>query len=226
MNQDNPTLTGLIYTLGISNHISGFRGFIPSFELNKLTLEEAILHMNNSTNKTGKKKYTLSKKSRKKLSECPKWLHQPLSQLLVGFAEANSYHNSAIRNIDPQVIESLFLQFDYTSIQNSVNNDYAFYDDLMDKIDEQALYFSSMLVMRSCEQFIAYVDSAMLENSFEDDFQYVFPTLLGDIIISGISDHKYSDEKALVIIDFGGNDTYKGAIASTSFGQPISVLID
>ena len=55
---------------------------------------------------------------------------------------------------------------------------------------------------------------------------FVINTPAGDIIFGGQQDDTYTSPHALLLVDSGGNDTYKGRVASNTFEKPVSVLID
>ncbi|MFQ5504796.1 MAG: HEAT repeat domain-containing protein [Planctomycetota bacterium] len=61
----------------------------------------------------------------------------------------------------------------------------------------------------------------------EGDVRLYLPTRMGPILIGGPGPTRYEGD-AFVIVDFGGDDTYRGRVASASFGmdRPVSILID
>jgi hypothetical protein len=215
-------LSKVFYATGLANHINGFRGFIPAVAEPTESLSDFISRLNsfNSNNLLNKKQL------RKEIAIIPQWLQPHLTRLLNGFAKAMEYQQLAVRNVDKQAINNLFSLRNYDQVQEPEFKEYYLFEDIMNKIDEQSLYFASELLVRSCEQFASVVDSLLETTPETNSFHVEIETSLGTIIISDSSDSDYSVESPLLVIDLGGNDTYKGGIAATSQQHPFSVLID
>ena len=215
-------LSKLFYAAGLANHTTGFRGFIPEIGEPSKTLLELISQLN----KFGSGKDINRKKTERELNKIPLWLQSQLTKLLNGLTKAMEYHQLAIRNVDKQMIDKLFSLQNYDQIQEPGFKEYFLIEDIMKEIDEQSLYYTSMLVIRSCEQFASVVDSLIKTNAVTANFHVEIPTSLGSIIISDNSESEYSYSSPLLVIDLGGNDTYHGEIAATSASHPFSILID
>jgi len=62
--------------------------------------------------------------------------------------------------------------------------------------------------------------------SFGGEFEFVFSTPLGKIVLNDARDNFYEDKDYFIIIDLGGDDLYKSGAASWDYQHPISILID
>lgn len=220
-------VSGLFYSIGYSNQLSGFRGFPVAFgSKTSETLEAALFEFFNSTRKIGQSNIRLKKSDLRDFLLLPSWLHQPLKHLIQRLSMASEYHAIAMRNVRQENARHLFNQSNYLNIQDGNSKNYYLYADLMTQIDEQSLAYSSMIVFSACEAFCADVDTLYSINT-ESEFEYQLQTPIGEIIIAdGRQQNHNKLESPLLIVDFGGNDTYKGSVASTSFNHPFSILID
>ncbi len=93
------------------------------------------------------------------------------------------------------------------------------------KMDKKALFTASMIIQRGIEQAVEVLENvAFVEDTailFEGDVDF------GTIIVGGAGNNTYSDDYA-IIIDFSGDDTYRGRCA-TGIGRladPFGVVID
>lgn len=102
-------------------------------------------------------------------------------------------------------------------------------EDCARDIDMNSIYYAGYKLLESGEQL---ADTLIKLKASEKDINFKnlnlnISTPIGRIVLSGTKDdsHEYND--ALLVIDFGGNDTYKGATGSTpSLDIPISFCID
>ncbi len=91
---------------------------------------------------------------------------------------------------------------------------------LMDKIDMNSLIDGSLIVARVVDKAPAY-----LKSSNDKDFAFTWETPIGKIALNGKKANVYDGGPYILIIDTGGNDTYKTA-ASATYAVPVSVCID
>ncbi len=215
-------LSKIFYDAGLSNQIRGFRGFVPSLPETSESLEELIAKLDHfqSHRQRSVPHY------KKAASDIPEWLRSPLANLLNGLAESLEYRQKAIRHVDQKLMERLFSLQRTVEIQEPEFENYDLIEDIMNGLDEQSLYASSAWVVRSCEQFVSRVDSLLATGVAVHGFDIEIETSLGAILVSDDRDRVYALHSPLLVVDFGGNDTYKDEIAASSIGHPISILID
>lgn len=176
--------------------------------------------------KLGTDRLISSEKLQNDLSKLPQWLHVPLAKLLREFRRSIKYNRLSTNGIPVEVKNELF---DFTGIQTL--NDSDSLHSLA--IEKAAKKFNSYFVCKSaicmadaCSLFIQTVDSLSVLHSFSQTFHVEIQTSVGMIIISDKSDREYDLVNPLLVIDIGGNDTYRGAFAATSQTTPVAVLID
>ncbi|MDP8206410.1 MAG: hypothetical protein P9L92_07100 [Candidatus Electryonea clarkiae] len=101
-------------------------------------------------------------------------------------------------------------------------------DDCARDIDMNSIYYAGYKLLASSELLADTLK--MLRSSLKIDWknqELNVETPIGRIVLggSGKNEHRYSD--ALLVVDFGGNDTWYGAVGSTpSLDIPVSLAID
>jgi len=61
---------------------------------------------------------------------------------------------------------------------------------------------------------------------FEQDFEFVFPTALGKIVINDRRNNFYENDDYFIIVDLGGDDFYKSGACTRDYQHPISIILD
>lgn len=93
------------------------------------------------------------------------------------------------------------------------------------KIDREALYAASMIIQRGIEEAVEVLENV----DFVEDTAILFEgdTDFGTIIVGGTGSNTYGDDYAL-IVDLGGDDTYRGRCASGigKISHPFGVVVD
>lgn len=224
------------YYTALSKHTSSFRGYKPMLdhtfpEIN--TIDEALNnlfaiirnHTNNPTNIS-----VLSKPDTKeRLKSIPLALRWEINQLLNSIALAYQWHQVAIRNLDRNKMEAVFKVRDFSLSQYDGEIYYPEFDDCEKDIDKTSLFNSSIILLSALDSFKYRCDSILKTQVFDlSNVKVDLSTPIGSILINGSEEDEYtSDGSKLLIIDFGGDDTYYKSVASTaSIHNPISLLID
>lgn len=101
-------------------------------------------------------------------------------------------------------------------------------DDCAQKLDFNSLYYAGYKLLESSKML---ADTLLaLKNLKGIDWKKQnmnVETPIGRIVLSGSGDDRHEYTDALLVVDFGGNDIYRGAIGSTpSLEIPISLAID
>ncbi len=176
--------------------------------------------------KLGTDRLISSEKLQNDLSKLPQWLHVPLAKLLREFRRSIKYNRLSTNGIPVEVKNELF---DFTGIQ-TLNDSDSLHSRAIEKAAKKFNpYFvckSAICMADACSLFIQTVDSLSALHSFSQAFHVEIQTSVGMIIISDRSDSEYDLVNPLLVIDIGGNDTYRGAFAATSQTTPVAVLID
>ena len=167
-----------------------------------------------------------SEKLRNDLSNLPQWLHVPLAKLLCEFRRSIKYNRLSTNGIPKDVKNELF---DFTGIQTLYDSDSLHslaIEKAAKKFNPYFVCKSAVCMVDACSLFIQTVDSLSALHSFSQAFHVEIQTSLGTIIISDRSDRQYDLVNPLLVIDIGGNDTYRGTFAATSPTTPVAALID
>ena len=148
-----------------------------------------------------------------------------LAGLLENLREAIYWRHLAIRNIPPDVQQKVFHIRDLSETQGDGMVYYPEIDDAARGIDFESLCYASLKVAAAVER----AEKALRPKAalVPLDFLLNFPTLYGRLIITGPGAGQINGNDCLLIVDFGGNDTYTGSAGATS--RPdigVSVVLD
>jgi hypothetical protein len=103
-------------------------------------------------------------------------------------------------------------------------------DDCARDLDFNSLIYASYKLLESSEQLADTL--VALKRSPRDDIDWRTQNLnvetpIGRIVLSGTGNDKHQYSDLLLLVDFGGNDVYRGAVGSTpSLEIPISLAVD
>lgn len=166
---------------------------------------------------------------KEKFKLLPPEIKLSLSKLITNIADAYHWRQVAVRNVSAKDMQKVFNIRDFSFSQGDGTLYYPEFDDIMKTIDLQSLYYSAQKVVSATDLFRYEVDS-LLNNHKEyklDKINIELETPLGTIAVKGTGNDEHNYTNPLIVVDFGGNDTYNGTIgASSSIDYPISVCID
>jgi hypothetical protein len=60
----------------------------------------------------------------------------------------------------------------------------------------------------------------------QGDFLFEWPTVLGKVVVAGAGSHEHAAGQYLLIMDTGGDDTYRGGAANAGVANWVSIIID
>ena len=107
---------------------------------------------------------------------------------------------------------------------NEVIDDYKLQQELLN-FDRLPLLLATKLIVKAVEEALPELKALAQSELFFDSVSY--STSFGKIVIGGIKDNKYNFKKApLLLIDFGGDDSYNQAAAVNAGRQSVSISID
>ncbi|MBR9976852.1 MAG: hypothetical protein KFH87_02085, partial [Bacteroidetes bacterium] len=86
--------------------------------------------------------------------------------------------------------------------------------------DGQSAAWGAMLLAQAVEKELPTL------RHLAGDYNCDIPTPIGRIMLRGTSDNLHAAHDCALLIDFGGDDTYLGAVAASSPDLPVSLLID
>lgn len=226
----------LLYYLGIDKLNPGlFRGYYDYEGLNppQLPEEEPLLAAYNRLLSVKNKPRGLShsscanpqKRAESEIEKLPKELHSPLGKYLVYLKRAYNWHMKGIRNVEKEELNKVYQIRDFGRTQPGAQKFYPSIEDLEKSLDKSAIFTASQQVSFATGGFVNEVKK--LSNDVGKFGIASIPTPIGRIVISDSQTHSHNYSDALLIVDFGGNDQYKGIVgANPSPHIPISVCID
>jgi len=229
-------LYNLVYFLGVERKLGGFRSYganLAETTLAENPLAESISDLYLAAGRKMEFK-TFDKVSdwpdfkedlNQSLASLPADLHTPLALLIANLREALYWRDLALRNIPADTRQKVFRIRDLAETQGDGMVYYPEIDDAASALDFASLCYAGLKVAAAAEK--AEKAMALAAHDVPLDFHFDFPTPYGNIIINGGNPHEIEADNCLLIVEFGGNDTYHGAIAATSRpDHGLSVVID
>lgn len=175
----------------------------------------------------GKISIDLEEELNEQIENIPERIQKPIAQLIYGMIEIERWHNQAIRNIEANNLQKVFNVRDYTATQADGVKYYPEVEDVADNIDFPSLYYAAMNAIYLLEQVKKELLEIVKNKSMDlRNLYFEQKTPIGRIIIGNSKDNIYDYKDIALLVDFGGNDTYKGVIGASSLEIPVSIAID
>jgi len=221
-----------VQRLGIDPKFGGFRGYSANLIVPETPLDEAILEL---TRLAGRpvRIHTFGQDlpyptPREDLVEAvaalPQGVGPILGQLVLNVADAYHWAELAFRKVDGDdravvarrynVGEEMIDAFDYCPE----------IDDVARTLDEASLWYAAQKAVQALDDARVALQGLGLDEAGGISFDWETP--LGWIRIRGAGDDTVDGTDALLIVDLGGNDTYTGGVAASTFDRPIGLLLD
>lgn len=155
----------------------------------------------------------------------PYEIRRPLGMLIENIREAMEWREIALRNVPYAVRQKLFYIRDIADTQGDGQVYYPEIDDAAQSIDFESLFYAGLKVAEAAEKFEHDIQTYRVE--VPPDYEFDFPTPFGQIILRGTNDNTTDASDCLLLVDFGGDDTYTGPVGATSRpDRGISIAID
>ncbi len=155
-------------------------------------------------------------------------VQKALAATLLNLLHAYHFRQTAMRNVDYEQAVACWRLRHLGETQFDGLEYFPQLDDCARNLDFNSLYYAGYKLLESSEQLADTLLALKANKSIDWKKQNLnVETPIGRIVIAGTGDdrHEYSD--ALMVVDLGGNDVYRGAIGSTpSLDIPISLAID
>ncbi len=215
--------------LGVDKRIAGPRGYrltgesIPGGPAPLARAMEKMYAVGGKETTWARRRRTVEKQ----IEEIPPELRKPFAALLWEVAEACEWQQVAVRRIPAETRKKVFSN---RSLHLSPHQQAYFpeMDDTARLIDEISLYHAAVQAVQAvetaCRRFEAVLASKELDIK---DLHFEFDTPLGEVVLAGTGNDRHLRRNCAVLVDLGGDDTYDGAVGSTtSLELPVSVAID
>ncbi len=229
-------LYNLVYFLGVERKMGGFRSYganLIAAPAGNAPLIDAVEDLYISAGK--KMQYITFNKAadwpdlRKDLADevkkLPPAVPAILAELIANLRDAIYWRELALRDIPPEVRDKVFRIRDLAETQGDGMVYYPEIDDAAQNIDLASLCYAGLKAAAAAERAAHELTASAA--SVSGDFHLDFPTPYGRIVINGTDANETDADNCLLIVDFGGNDTYSGPVAATSRpDHGLAVVID
>ena len=160
-----------------------------------------------------------------KIALLPDSVQLPMAELIENLREAQYWRDLAIRNVSESVRNEVFFIRDLSETQGDGMVYYPEIDDAAKAIDFESLCYAALKIAATSER--AEKKLTLLLRKIPAGFALDIPTPYGRIVINGKESATTDATDCLLLVDFGGDDTYTGAAGATSRpDRGISVFID
>lgn len=229
-------LYNLVYFLGVERKTSGFRSYGANLIEPPGGETPFIQAIENLYLTAGAKTsfYTFGKKAdwpdlkkniESQVGSLPLAVRSELAGLVENLREAIGWRQTALRNVTEETRRKVFYIRDLSETQGDGMVYYPAIDDAARTIDFESMCYAALKVAAASEK--AEVALKPLAKDIPVDFYAEIPTPYGKIILGGREDNNINGAYSLLIVDFGGDDSYTGPVAATTRpDHPLSVLID
>lgn len=148
-----------------------------------------------------------------------------LAALIENLRDACFWRETALRNIPGDVQDDIFYIRDLAETQDDGKIYYPQIDDAAKAMDWESLWYAGLKAAAAVERAAKGLKPYIKD--IPADLALDIPTPYGRIVINGTGADTADGDDCLLIVDFGGNDRYRGAVGATSRpGRGVSVAID
>jgi hypothetical protein len=219
--------------LGVDPRFGGFRGYNANLIAEPTPLAEAILEL---TRRAGRptKYVTFGMESpypkpvealAAETEAIPEELSKILGQLVLEVAEAHRWAELAFRKVDAadrvavagrtNLGEELIDALDYAPEV----------DDVARAWDEASLWYAGLKSVEALDRARQQI-AALEDVEAPADLAFDWETPWGWIRVRGSGDDTVDGTDALLVVDLGGNDIYRGGVAASTATRPLGLLLD
>ena len=216
--------------LGINPKFGGLRGYTTNLTAKDTPLDQAILAIYEAAGRTSYP-YTfsmelpypkLAEQLAERIEVVPEAVHPELGRLIMNIIEARRWAELAFRNVPVQSKLEVSRRFNLGEEQVDAWDYCPAIDDVARTWDEASLWYAS-------EKCVQALDNARIVLAQAEDvpaFAFDWETPWGWIRIRGTGNDEVDGTDALLIVDLGGDDRYRGAVAAADARRPIGLLLD
>jgi hypothetical protein len=145
-----------------------------------------------------------------------------LGQLIVNIIDAHRWADLAFRNSPMELRVAVSRRFNFGEEEVDALDYCPEADDLARTWDQASLWYAGL----KCVQALDHARLALAELPPAPAFAFDWRTPWGWIRIRGGGNDIIEAVDPLLIVDLGGDDTYRGGVAASAPGRPVSLLLD
>lgn len=221
-----------VQRLGIDPRFGGFRGYNANTLAPHTPLDEAIMKLTEMAGRPThistfgmelpypKPKEALAAQ----VAPIPADVSKILGQLVLNIADAHHWAELAFRKVDGN--DRLTVATRYNVGEEMIDAyDYCpAIDDVARTWDEASLWYAAQKCVQALDD--ARVQLKALDLANLPPFAFDWESPYGWIRIRGRDTDEVDGTNSLLIVDLGGDDTYRGPVAASSARHPVSLLLD
>lgn len=226
------TLYQAVQQLGIDPRFGGFRGYSANLTAPLTPLDEAILELTRAADRPTR--FTtfgdespyprLEETLARQVTVLPAGAGPILGQLVLNIVEARRWAELAFRSVNPAARFEVARRYNLGEELIDALDYCPAVDDMARTWDEASLWYAAQKCVDALD--LARRTLQGLDLGRVPDFVFAHETPWGWIRIHGGGRDRVDGTDALLVIDFGGNDTYLGGVAAATAERPLGLLLD
>ncbi len=226
-------LYNAVHVLGVNPRFGAMRGYATNLTSQETPLDEAILALYRAAHRTTKP-FTfhmelpypqLAKDLAEQVKVVPESARPILGQLVIDVIDAHYWADLALRNTDGCKRMVVARRFDVGQEQVDAYDYCPEFDDLAKTWDEASLWYAAEKSVQALDRARIAL-SKLGELKSAPPFSMDWRTPWGWIRIRGGGNDEIDGTDALLIVDLGGDDRYRGGVAASTADRPIGLLLD
>ncbi len=167
---------------------------------------------------------------RKQIAALPQPVATEAARIVFSMASASRWHTRAFRRLPRPLYERIAPRINYLVFHRGTQEELKYdFLEAIGLVDYRFLYTGALELADAIDKAVETLKDFDPESAKADrsDFHFSYDTPLGRIVIDSGSDSVYNEaENYLLILDFGGNDTYSKGGANKDLDHPFSLLLD
>jgi len=219
------------HILGVNPKYGGMRGYATNISEEPVALDTAIVNLYRAAGRTTEP-FTfymhlpypeLAEDLAEAVQAVPEEARPILGTLVTNIVEARLWTETAFRNVDGDDRMVVARRFQVGHEQVDAYDYCPEFDDLARSLDQASLWYAGEKCVQAIDD--ARVALGEIEGPIAP-FSFDHNTPWGWIRLRGGGDDEVDGTDALLIVDLGGDDLYRGGVAASTADRPIGLLLD
>ena len=219
-----------VHMLGIERKFGGFRAYSANLQAPQSDLVEALLAVHTAAGRATRfhsfgqdSPYPNYRAELEQLAApVPDAVRKPLARLILNLLDAQRWIDLAFRNVPPAARLDLQRRLDLGVELTDALEYFPRLDDAARLLDEASLWYGGMKTVAALELARHELAAA----GAVPEFGFDWPGPLGWIRFRGAGANHVDGDDSFLIVDLGGDDTYRGGVAAPAPGRGLSALLD
>ena len=230
MRRGSTHLFEAVHNLGINPKCGSLRGYATNLTAEPTKLDEAILVLHRAAGRPTRPFVfqdelpypKMGEELAEKTAEIPEEISRVLGQLVLNVVDAHEWAERAFRNVDGNKRAIVALRYNLGSEQVDGYDYCPACEDVARTLDEPSLWYAG----EKCVQALDNARLALAKIENPPAFVFDWRTPWGWIRIRGSGDDEIDGDDALLVVDLGGNDVYRGGLAASTATRAIGLALD